>query len=245
MARLSLSALWALAIKANLYPSKVRLSASARALVPRITGRVLDVGAGAQPYRQYLPDGGEYVSMDISDTTGADIIGTVLEIPGDDGVFDGIICTEVIEHVTDPRGAIAELCRVSKPGALLYLTAPMSWGLHYEPYDYFRYTKYGLTAMLEDGGFRVLETRQIGGVFVMTWARITDVMVTLLYRAGFPLKYIVGNRARIAILSLIAFPFVLVGDLMATLADVIIPGARHDALGWAVLAENTGERGEK
>jgi hypothetical protein len=66
-------------------------------------------------------------------------------------------------------------------------------------------------------------------------------MVTLLYRAGFPLKYIVGNRARMAILSLIAFPFVAIGDLLATVADAIVPGSRRDALGWAVLAEKTGE----
>ena len=245
MVRLSLSGLWGLAIKANLYPSKIRLSASARAFVPRITGHVLDVGAGAQPYRQYLPDASNYVSMDISGSAGADIVGSVLDVPQDDSTFDGIICTEVIEHVSDPRRAIIELNRVSKPGALLYLTAPMSWGLHYEPYDYFRFTKYGLKTILEDGGFRVLETRQIGGVFVMTWARTSDVMVTLLYRAGFPLKYIIGNRARVAILSLVAFPFVVVGDVVATVADAIIPGTGRDALNWAILAENTGDSDDK
>jgi len=117
----------------------------------------------------------------------------------------------------------------------------MSWGLHYEPYDYFRYTRYGLTAILEEGGFRVLEVRQIGGVFVMAWARITDALVSLVYRVGFPLKYLVGNRARIAIISLMLMPFVVIGDLLATVADAIIPGSRRDALGWAVLAENTGE----
>ncbi|MBT6680736.1 MAG: methyltransferase domain-containing protein [Chloroflexi bacterium] len=238
---MSFSFLWGLATKAHLYSSKVRLAASARALVPRVTGHVLDVGAGAQPYRQYLPDGGSYVSMDISDTTGADIVGTVLEIPEEDRAFDGVICTEVIEHVSDPKGAIRELKRVTKPGALVYLTAPMSWGLHYEPYDYFRYTRYGLTAMLEEAGFRVVETRQIGGTFVMSWARISDTLVTLLYRIGFPLKYLIGSSARVTVLSLIAFPFVAVLDLIAAGADAIIPGARKDALGWAVLAENTGE----
>jgi SAM-dependent methyltransferase len=210
-------------------------------LVPRLVGHVLDVGAGAQPYRRYLATGCSYVSMDISHNTGADIVGSVLEIPQDDDVFDGIICTEVIEHVNDPKGAIVELHRVSRSGAFLYLTAPMSWGLHYEPYDYFRYTKYGLTAILEEGGFRVLEVRQIGGVFVMAWARITDALVSLVYRVGFPLKYLVGNRARIAIISLMLMPFVVIGDLLATVADAIIPGSRRDALGWAVLAENTGE----
>ena len=183
--------------------------------------------------------------MDLSDGTDADIVASVLDIPIEDGELDGIMCTEVIEHVEDPQSAVRELARVSKLGGLLYLTAPMSWALHYQPHDYFRYTKYGLSSMLERDGFRVLEMRQIGGVFVMTWARISDVMVTLLYRLGFPLKYVIGNRLRISILSLIAFPFVALGDVVATLADAVVPGSRNDALGWVVLAQKKGKLAEK
>jgi len=221
------------------------LDASARAFVPRLSGRVLDVGAGGQPYRRYLNESADYVSMDLSDGTDADIVASVLDIPIEDGELDGIMCTEVIEHVEDPQSAVRELARVSKLGGLLYLTAPMSWALHYQPHDYFRYTKYGLSSMLERDGFRVLEMRQIGGVFVMTWARISDVMVTLLYRLGFPLKYVIGNRLRISILSLIAFPFVALGDVVATLADAVVPGSRNDALGWVVLAQKKGKLAEK
>lgn len=245
LARLSLSVVWGFLLKSNLYPSKIRLDASARAFVPRLAGRVLDVGAGGQPYRQYLQGSAEYVSMDLSERTGADIVGSVLDIPVPNGQFDGIICTEVIEHVEDPQAAVKELVRVSKQGGLLYLTAPMSWGLHYEPHDYFRYTRYGLYSMLEREGFRVLETRQIGGVFVMTWARISDVMVTFLYRVGFPLKYVVGSKLRVSLLSLIASPFVVLGDVLATLVDAVIPDSRNDALGWVILAQKDVESAEQ
>lgn len=183
--------------------------------------------------------------MESNDELGADIVGTVLDIPLGDATFDSIICTEVIEHVRDPQAAINELHRVGKSGGLLYLTAPMHWGLHYEPYDYFRFTKYGLASMLERAGFQVLETRQIGGLFAVISGRLSDLVVNLLYRIGFPLKFIVGNRLRISILSLIAFPFVVLGDLLAALADAVIPGSRKDALGWVILAENVGEPPEK
>jgi len=241
MARPSISAFFRFALRSNLYASKIRLDASARALVPRLSGRVLDVGAGAQPYRRYLPGEGEYVSMELGESHGADIVGSVLDIPADDDSYGGVICTEVIEHISDPAAAIREIHRVSEPGSLLYLTAPMSWGLHYEPTDYYRFTRYGLAAILEQGGYRVVETRQIGGVFTMTAARVSDTMVSLLYRIGFPLKYVVGNRARISILSLIAFPVVALVDAFATIADAVIPGSRKDALGWAILAENMDE----
>lgn len=213
--------------------------------MPRLTGRVLDVGAGAQPYRRYLPTGGEYTSMESNGDLGPDIVGDVLDIPLEDDMFDSIICAEVIEHVEDPQSAIRELQRICKPGGLLYLSAPMEWGLHYEPHDYFRFTRYGLASMLERAGFQVLETRQIGGVFGVMSGRLSDVLVNLVYRVGFPLKYIVGNRLRISILSLIAFPFVVVGDTVAMIADAVIPGTRKDALGWVILAENVGEPLEK
>ena len=99
--------------------------------------------------------------------------------------------------------------------------------------------------MLERAGFQVLETRQIGGLFAVISGRLSDLVVNLLYRIGFPLKFIVGNRLRISILSLIAFPFVVLGDLLAALADAVIPGSRKDALGWVILAENVGEPPEK
>jgi len=245
LVRLPLSRIWEFALRSNLYASKIRLDATARALVPRLTGRVLDVGAGAQPYRRYLPIGGEYSAMESNGDLSPDIVGDVLDIPLEDDMFDSVICAEVIEHVEDPQLAIRELQRVCKSGGLLYLTAPMEWGLHYEPHDYFRFTRYGLTSMLERAGFRVVETRQIGGVFAVISGRLSDVMVNLLYRVGFPLKYIVGNRLRISILSLIAFPFVVFGDLLAALADAVIPGTRKDALGWVILAENVGEPHEK
>ncbi len=72
----------------------------------------------------------------------------------------------------------------------------------------------------------------------MTSARLADTLVTLIYRLGFPLKYIVGNRLRMSILSLVAFPLVATVDALATIADALIPGSRKDALGWTVLAEN-------
>ncbi|MFP6680414.1 MAG: class I SAM-dependent methyltransferase [Dehalococcoidia bacterium] len=237
MSRLSIPAFLRFALRSNLYASKIRLDASARALIPRLSGRVLDVGAGAQPYRKYIRQECEYISMELADGQDTDMVGSVLDIPVSNDTFGGVICTEVIEHVMDPASAIREIYRVSKPGSFLYLTAPMSWGLHYEPNDYYRFTKYGLIAILEKGGYRVLETRQIGGVFTMTAARLSDTLVSLLYRIGFPLRYVVGKRWRISILSLIAFPFVALVDALATIADMVVPGSHKDALGWAILAE--------
>lgn len=52
--------------------------------------------------------------------TGADIE----RLPYPDEIFDTVISAETIEHSPEPRGAVAELARVLKPGGRLYVTTP-------------------------------------------------------------------------------------------------------------------------
>lgn len=40
------------------------------------------------------------------------------------GAFDTAICCETLEHLHDPRAALAELARVLRPGGRLFLTTP-------------------------------------------------------------------------------------------------------------------------
>jgi SAM-dependent methyltransferase len=50
--------------------------------------------------------------------------GDAFHLPYRDGTFDRIICSEVMEHVHDYRGAARELARVTKPGGKLAITIP-------------------------------------------------------------------------------------------------------------------------
>jgi 2-polyprenyl-6-hydroxyphenyl methylase/3-demethylubiquinone-9 3-methyltransferase len=52
------------------------------------------------------------------------VVGSILNIPFEDGRFDVVMSTEVIEHTPDPEQAVRELCRVVRPGGLLVLTSP-------------------------------------------------------------------------------------------------------------------------
>jgi len=61
---------------------------------------------------------------------GAMLQGDAFHLPFADASFDRIICSEVMEHVHDYRGAIRELARVARPGARIAVTIPTATSEH-------------------------------------------------------------------------------------------------------------------
>jgi len=66
---------------------------------------------------------------------GQAVRGDALRLPFPDGVFDKVICAEVLEHLLDDLSAMAELARVLHPDGLLAVSVPrygpelVNWGL--------------------------------------------------------------------------------------------------------------------
>ena len=124
-----------------------------------LEGRVLDVGAGQAPWRELLRNA-EYVGVDV-DTAGFFGMRRKAEVsyydgrhlPFEDGDFDHVLCTEVLEHVPDPAGFLLEVGRVLRRGGGLILTVPWSARLHHLPDDYHRFAPAALDALLGSAGF--------------------------------------------------------------------------------------------
>ncbi len=130
-----------------------------------ISGRVLDVGAGEfDRYSRHFASK-EYIKMDIRHKKDVDVVGSIEEIPFPDESFDSAVCTQVFEHLENPEKGAKEISRVLKKGGHLLVTVPQMNELHEEPYDFFRYTNYGVSALFERSGFLVVEISQRGGVF--------------------------------------------------------------------------------
>ena len=125
-----------------------------------LCGRLLDVGCGSKPYRQ-LFDVSEYVGLDIDSETArrrgtADFLYDGNRFPFDDARFDAVLCNQVLEHVFNPDSFVTEMHRVLAPGGKLLLTVPFIWDEHEQPWDYARYSSFGLRNLLERHGFKVL-----------------------------------------------------------------------------------------
>lgn len=106
--------------------------------------RVLDVGCGFRPYEPYFaPHASEYVGVDV-DNPAADLQGAVEALPVPDRSFDVVLCTQVLEHASDPAAAVRELARVVSPGGRVLASTHGTAVYHPAPNDYWRWTHTGL-----------------------------------------------------------------------------------------------------
>jgi 2-polyprenyl-6-hydroxyphenyl methylase/3-demethylubiquinone-9 3-methyltransferase len=109
------------------------IAAARAALVPpaSVSGAVLvDLGCGAGLLAPHLRGKGyRHIGVDVSRSALAQalahgvtaVAGNVLALPLADGCADVVSAGEILEHVPDLAGAVAEACRVLRPGGLLVL----------------------------------------------------------------------------------------------------------------------------
>jgi SAM-dependent methyltransferase len=143
-------------------------------------GKVLDIGCGNKPYESLFSNRATgYTGCDVvqSDRNKVDVICEATALAFPDAQFDTVFSTQVIEHVNDPFKMMQEANRVLKPDGLVIVSAPFCWELHEEPYDFYRYSKYGLKAMFEQKGFEALEIKANGG----KWAAIFQMNINMVY----------------------------------------------------------------
>lgn len=129
-------------------------------------GRILDVGCGEKPYRELVgadPAGYVGADHDALPPKTPDVCTDVLRLPFRDGSFDTVFSTQVLEHVRDPFTMYSEMTRVLRPGGHLIVTAPQSWPLHEEPYDFFRYTRYAFEEFARRNSLEVVRLSERGG----------------------------------------------------------------------------------
>lgn len=163
-----------------LFASEIRLLGIAP------SARVLDVGTGTGANLRMLRDNGfrnvtgtdaspEAVKYCAAKGLGEVQLGDIVSLPFAGGHFDLVLATDVIEHVDDDRGALAELYRVLAPGGHLLLTVPAFpslWGLQDEvAHHKRRYRMQGLRECIRASGFEIRRSYHFNYfLFVPIWA---------------------------------------------------------------------------
>lgn len=130
-------------------------------------GRILDIGCGTGGMLTHLQTFGDAVGLDPSEEAQAACVrrsvpfvrGGGSTLPFRDGSFDIVTALDVIEHVRDDAGILAEMRRVLRPGGLLLLTVP-AYQFLWSQHDVFnhhvrRYRRSGLEQLLRRTDFDI------------------------------------------------------------------------------------------
>ena len=131
---------------------------------------VLEVGS-----RQHIPGAwwcvnrdlaaGQWLGIDMQAGHGVDRVADIHDLPAEwQGRFSGVLCSEVLEHVSRPWVALPKVREVIRPGGWIIVTTMQCFPLHGFPDDYYRYSESGLRLLLEDAGFVDVTTASAGEV---------------------------------------------------------------------------------
>ncbi|MCZ4313795.1 class I SAM-dependent methyltransferase [Comamonadaceae bacterium G21597-S1] len=149
-------------------------------------GRLLDLGCGKAPlYHVYRDSIVENICVDWKNTSHkndyldleADL---TKHLPFDDGEFDTILLSDVLEHIPEPELLWCEMARVLSINGKIIMNVPFCYWLHEQPYDYYRYTEHALRRFAARSGMSVVMLCSIGGAPEI----IADVFAKNLLRAG-------------------------------------------------------------
>lgn len=86
-------------------------------------------------------------------------------LPLKDEVADWVLVPNIVEHVEEPEVMFREALRILKRGGRGFVFAPHVREEHQPPFDYFRYTRYGLRHLFEKVGFQVESITPTTGIF--------------------------------------------------------------------------------
>ena len=206
-------------------------------LLPRLEGRVLDVGCGAQPFRDLLGPHATYLGIDTADARDNfdyDVPDTLYfdgdVWPVDDGSVDHVLCTETLEHVPGTDAFLKEMSRVLRPGGAVVLTVPFAARWHYIPHDYWRFTPSSLRMLLERHGFADVAVYARGNAVTVACYKAMALMLPLL----FPASESAAARLALRAAGLLLSP-ILVG--LAVIANLsFLFGGGDDCLGYTLVA---------
>lgn len=136
---------------------------------PAASGVLLDYGCGGQPYKSvFEPFITQYIGADVVAARGV-VLDIELDVDGHvplpDESIDTILSSQVLEHVFDIKSYLLNCERLLRPSGRLIISVPMQWRHHEIPFDYWRFTRYGLEKSLNSAGFKILDLRPCGGVY--------------------------------------------------------------------------------
>lgn len=196
-----------------------------------IKGHFVDLGSGEAPYKDFfLQFADKYTGVDWSNTlhnSQADVVSDLnKEISLPDEIADTVIALSVMEHLCEPQTFLNEAYRILRPNGYIILQVPFQWWVHEAPYDYFRYTYFGLKHIFQKAGFVDIRIESQSVFFTMLIIKINY----------FSLRLIRGPKVFKLIIKTALIPIWTVGQLIAPFLDKLDKNWLLETTGYFVIA---------
>lgn len=149
----------------QLEQDSIRFAVQKAATDGLLSGKVFDFGAGLQPHRWIVEAaGGDYRPYDRPVYPGSVVVMPVGDLPRPGEEIDAILCTQVIQYVTEPQETLEYFKQILTPArGHLLLTGPTNWPV-VEKEDLYRFTVEGIRLMLVDAEFGAVQVEQRAAV---------------------------------------------------------------------------------
>jgi SAM-dependent methyltransferase len=195
-----------------------------------LSGKILDFGCGSKPYQHLFSNATEYIGVDYEiegRTENLDKIDFFYDgkkIPFEDNSFDGILCTEVLEHVFNIDELLTELHRVLKPNGKAIITTPFMWEEHEMPYDFARYTSAAVKFLYEKHGFIIKEQSKSGNT------------IHVLFQFGLNYFKNIFPKNKIA-RQILLLPFIFIFNFLGLFLGAVLPKDKTSFFNNIVVVE--------
>lgn len=183
---------------------------------PKIGGAVLDFGCGSKPYRSLFTKVDRYIGLDVAisghdhHSSDVDVFYDGRTIPFPDNQFDAIVSFEVLEHVFDIDAILSEWRRVLRPGGKVLATLPFAWDEHELPFDFGRYTSFGIRHVFERRGF-IVDAVEKNGNYVTA---IGQMAIAYLVQHAFPRRGIGARIGQLLVICPLTVLTMLLGRIL-------------------------------
>lgn len=171
--------------------------------------RLLDLGAGFMSYSPILSKYcSQYISLDIEKQNGLDLVANGYNLPLKNNTIDCIFCWCVLEHVDEPSVFLKEARRVLTNEGEMIVSVPLLFYQHGEPFDYHRWTSFGLRHLLEKEGFEVIKISPFGSLLTLITSIISALLIGI---TSFPVVKYLGYILNLFFV-IFTFPFEIFFD---------------------------------
>lgn len=186
-------------------------------------GTLIDIGCGRQPYKKaILPYVKKYIGVDHPQVSKKyetedrpDILADALDIPLPNNYSDITAMISVLEHLPEPELAIKEAYRITKKGGVFVTITIQNYRLHDEPYDFFRYTKYGLKKIISSSGFKIVKVTPLGNYPILASQYLNAFML-------YTVKGMFKSNLFVKSIAAILLPFIILISIVSNVIALFI-----------------------